>query len=747
MASPLQEILTRINQRSNADVSYVGAVATGIFAGLMMVIMTVTYASLIFAGNLSQFVDHGVALALTSVIVIGLFLTLFSRSSHLVVQIDDDTAPVFALLLTILAASLPDTLTAPELLTNLMAALFVATLISGITLTLFGIFKFGGLVQFLPYSVMGGYFAAVGWLLLIGAITMLTGVHIDSITHFLDLFSQNTIWRWLPAVVIGVWLSVMSRRVNPGILLGSTVVVTVAAFFGLYAALGYSPSELMDQGHLIGPFSEQGRSLLTPFTSIAWSQLHFEASFGTAGGVASITLISLLSIILCVSGLSLTTRRDLDINHELKVTGLANITSGLTGGMSALPSLSISQLAYEIHPAASRIIGVTSVMVGIVIFYFGMGIIAHTPKIILGALSIYIGLGFVRDWLVDGVKKFGLLEYSVIPIIMVVSILAGFLQGIVTGIIAAIILFVIKYSRIRIIRYEASGSELHSNIVRDSEQSQILQLEGDQIRVFTLQGYLFFGTAGALYHNVVEKIKDPANSNIQYVILDFAQVIGVDSSATLNFEKLAQRLVERKIFLITTNLQQSVLQILRRGGLDLESNAFLIQHVDLDQGLEWCENNILENLQSEAADRRGIYEHIEESISDPAQLVRLKDYLILEPVAEGEVLTRMADVSDKVFFLESCTASAYIIDSNGVERRVSGAGRGAVYGEIGFILGIPRTALVRVDSKGAIYSLSRESLTKMEKDEPELASAIMRYLAETVTERLASTTGSLRAVM
>ena len=747
MASPLQDILERINEQSSSDVSYLGALATGIFAGLMMVIMTVTYASLIFAGELSAFIDQGVAVGLTSVIVIGVFLTIFSSSKHLVVQIDDDTAPVFALLLTILATSLPTDLSAGALLANLLAALLIATVISGITLALFGIFKFGNFVQFLPYSVMGGYFAAVGWLLLLGAFTMLTDVRIDSFESVAALFEPDALTRWVPALIIGFWLRFMSTRWNPGLLLGLTIIATVTGFFAVYALLGKGPAELMSAGHLIGPFSEQGRSLIEPFYSLDWSAVQLQTSLGTAGGVASITLISLLSIILCVSGLSLTTRRDLDINHELKIAGMANITSGLMGGMSALPSLSISKLAYEIHPGASRLIGATAIAVGFLAFYFGMTLVAHTPKIILGALSFYIGFGFVKDWLIDGVRKFGLVEYSVIPIILVVSIFAGFLQGVVTGIVAAIVLFVIKYSQIRIIRYETSGAEFRSNIARDGEQGRLLKNAGNQIRIFTLQGYLFFGTAGSLYRNVLASIDEPRNEGVRYVILDFAQVIGVDSSATLNFEKLSQRLVERGIFLITTNLQQSVLQILRRGGLDLDGNAFLIQHVDLDQGLEWCENNILENLHSEAVEGRGIFEHLQTKLADQKHMEKLGDYLQQEHVEANQVLTRVADKSDTVFFLESCTASAYIIDSNGVERRVSGAGRGAVYGEIGFILGIPRTALVRTDSDGEIYTLSKSALARMEREEPELAGAIMRYLAETVTERLASTTSSLRAVM
>lgn len=712
-----------------------------------MVIMTVTYAALIFSGDLNQFVGKGIALGLTSVIIIGIVFTIFGSSAHLVTQIDDDTAPVFALLLSILVASLPATLSDAELLSNILAALFVATFITGFTLAIFGLFKFGNFVQFLPYSVMGGYFAAVGWLLLLGAITMLTGIEISSILDIGALFTLDELPRWVPAVFIGIFLSLMSGKLSMGVLIGGTTVVATGLFFGTYHLLGSSPAELMAGNHLIGPFNVEKQQLLHPVTSLDWSLVSWDTTLGTAGSIASIALISLLSIILCVSGLSLTTRRDLDVNHELKVAGFANMSSGFLGGMSALPSLSISKLAYEIYPIASRIIGVTAILVGISTFYYGMALVAHIPKIVLGGLSIYIGLGFVREWLIDGYKKFGALEYSVIPIILVVSIFAGFLQGVVTGIIAAIILFVIKYSRIKIIRYQASGADLRSNIVRDAEQNAILKDYGRQIRLFTLQGYLFFGTAGSLYRTVLDAIDAPQNHALKYIILDFSQVIGVDSSATLNFEKLAQRLTERKIFLITTSLKSDVLEILRRGGFDLSGNSYLIQHVDLDQGMEWCENDILKQQDSAASERRGIHERIADLLPHSDQLDKLDKYLRRLDVEAGQLLMNIGENSEEVFFLETCAASAYIIDARNKERRVSGAGRGAIYGEIGFFIGIPRTAIVRADTKGALYSLSRKSLAQMEREEPELAAAIIRHLAQIVTERLVNTTQSLRAVL
>jgi len=128
-------------------------------------------------------------------------------------------------------------------------------------------------------------------------------------------------------------------------------------------------------------------------------------------------------------------------------------------------------------------------------------------------------------------------------------------------------------------------------------------------------------------------------------------------------------------------------------------------------------------------------------------LPKLANYLEKIPLKAGDALANIGEESDTVFFLETCTASAYIIDSHNIERRVSGAGRGAIFGEIGFFLGIPRTAIVRADTDGDVYSLSTSALSEMEKEDPELATAITHYLAQVVTERLVNTTQSLRAVL
>jgi len=655
MENSLQAILNRIfSKTKNNDLALGNSIATGLFAGAMMVILTVTYASLIFSGELKPYLNYGVTMAISSVIIIGALLTLFSASKYMITQIDDDTAPVFALFLSFLVASLPATLTEPELFTNILVAILIATVISGLVLAVFGVFKFGSFVQFLPYSVMGGYFAAVGWLLLVGALVMLTDLPLTSLSSIAELFEPDMLVYWLPAVVVGIFLRVMSKRVSKGLLLGITIPAFCAGFYLLSAFLNISPDQLMAQNYLIGPFDSSENDSVSIIKSVggfSWENVNWTAQLDNMGSIASVSLISLLSIILGISGLSLTTHQDLDTNYELRIAGFANIISGLLGGMSALPSLSVSKLSYEINPINSRLVGVVAILVGVITFYFGMELVAYIPKVVLGALLFYIGLGFAIEWLYEGYRKFGPLEYSVIPIILIVSVFAGFLQSIITGIVAAIILFVIKYSRIRIIRYQASGADLRSNLVRDIEQNKVLSKHGGQVRLFTLQGYLFFGTAGSLYKDVLRAIDDPDSPNLKFIILDFAQVIGVDSSATLNFEKLAQRLLERKIYLITTSLNKEVLEILRRGGLDLDGNAYLVQHVDVDQGMEWCENYILQEQKVSETEHLGIFERMAKALPEHKELDKLNHYLEKIHLKAGDALANIGEESDSVFFL------------------------------------------------------------------------------------------------
>jgi len=384
----------------------------------------------------------------------------------------------------------------------------------------------------------------------------------------------------------------------------------------------------------------------------------------------------------------------------------------------------------------------------IVCFYFALDFVAYIPKVVLAGLLFSIGLSFIFTWLIDGLKKFGPLEYSVIPIILLTSVFFGFIESIAIGIIAAIVLFVIRYSAIQVIRYEAPGSGLSSNLIRSHAEVSYLKEHGKKFYLLSLQGYLFFGSSGNLYSRVMDLVNDPKNKHIEYIIIDFNQTQGVDASATLNLQKLRQQLNNKGVCLVLTNLTSENIEMLERGGLDFtQEDNFLSIHSDLDRGVEWCEQEILSQSSEKLDDQINIFQRLNEVIGNKKALLKIDQYLKKRKVKSGEKIATIGEESDDLIFLQSCSASAFIIDQTGQERRVAGANMGTVFGEIGFFLNIPRTATVRADSNGFIYTLSKSALTEMETDDPELAQGITKYITMIVSERLMSTTASLRSIM
>jgi SulP family sulfate permease len=744
-----------MNSNLTSDLKTLSA---GLFTGFIAVILSISYASLIFSGELSPYLGHGIALAITSIVIVGLIHTFCSGSAYLVVQVDDDTAPVMVLFVGFLLASLPVGLSAEQTLTNVLFAIVISTFIAGLMLFVFGYFKLGSVLQFLPYSAIGGYFAAVGWLLLVGTIGSLVPFQLDGMASVIDLFdNSSTLAKWFPAVLIGIWLRWMSNKLSIGKLLALTIIVSTTLFYLVAFALGCDLDSLESSGFLIGQLANSPDDLFTPITSFSWSDIKVNALLDNLASIATISLIALLSFTLCISAVSLSTRAELDPNKELQVSGIANMLGATLGGLFALPSVSTTELSYELNPVPKKLIGLASVAAALLTFYLGLDLLAYLPKMVLGGLLVYVSLGFLVEWLIKGYRKFGALEYSVIPIILIVSVFSGFLESILFGIVAAIILFAINYSQIKVIKDQASGSDLSSNLVRHPEQAAYLKQHGEKIRLFKLQGFLFFGTAGSLYTEVMNAFDKPGEQTLKYVVLDFSQVLGIDSSATLNFERLAQRLKERQVLFVITGLKQGLLEKLTRGGFDLAANKnesksenqtgnhTLIECLDVDQGLELCENRILDNSQHTPVKAKGVLELIV-GLSD-IEIDSLKYYLVRCKVQQGDLITSIGEDSNEVFLLESCSASAYILDSDNTERRIDGAGQGAIYGEIGFFLNIPRTATVRADSDGELYSLNRSSLKNMELDDPRLAAAVNRYMLKIVTERLANTTRSLRTVL
>lgn len=717
-------------------------VLPAIITASMAIIMCIAFAALIFSGSLSEYLPLALSVIVAGSVFVGILGSLFSRSRRMIFLPDDDTAPIYAAMVAATLLSLPASVAGSQMLVVSLVVILSTTLLSGLVLAFLGYIKAGAIVEFMPYSVMGGYFATAGWLLVLGGLRVVTGDSLDSLNHALQASQENSL-ALLFAVSIGLALFFLSKRIKSALLIPAVLIFAVIIFYGVMILQDVSIDTDVLQAWLIGPFSEDSTRLfnwhLFKIASVDWQLLLSSTTW-----MLTIVLLSVVSILLTVSGLSILAKEDIPINHELKVIGISNIVSSLFGGMAAQPSLTLTSMAADMGAPKTRWLGFLVAIFSALIFYFCVDLIGYIPRFVIAGLLLYIGFGFLHAWLFETRNKYELHEYLVIPIILLVAIFFGFVQGVLIGLLAAVILFVIKYSQINVIRFEGDGSGLRSNVERTPAERAELNDHADQIFVIGLQGYLFFGTAARIYSRLNEKLEEP-NPSIRFVVLDFEQVTGIDASAGLNFEKLSQLMMLKKVHLLVAGIDKRFASSMEGAGFYAENTIYVSFLKDIDFALEWCEEKILQKVSSSNNDFQSFVCDLE--AHSPPMYNSFLSYLQVLDIPEGYVLSKQGDESKELFLLESTSASAYINDENGSQLRVRRASSGTVYGEIGFFYGTPRTATIVTDEPGRVYVLTHGALSSMEKEQPEIAARFEKYLLSLSIERLFLTTQTLMTIL
>lgn len=721
-------------------------ILAGIIAGVVTLISSVSFAALIFHGELTPYISAGITILIATAVVGGTLFSLFSAARPVIALPDDDTAPVLALMVTLIVASTPEGTPAEVLFVTTFAAMACTALLTGIMLTALGYFRLGSLVRYLPYSVMGGYFAGAGWLLIQGALRVASDLPLATARDFMALLETDALWRWLPAVLAAVAIRWATHNWHQSVAMPAIMILLIAGFYMVAVITGLGPAELMANGWLVGPFPETRPELLNPVLFEGSPDLDWTLVVAHMSSIGTIIMLSAVALMLTASGLSVLQRSNFDINRELMVAGFANTVSGMSGGLIALPSMSLTELAMTVGAPSSRLVGLVVALFCALMLFYGMFLIAWFPKAILAGLLIFLGVSLLERWLIAARSQLPRLEYLVVVIIVLVVAVAGFLEGVMVGLLGAIVLFVINYSRINVVRYALTGRERGSNVERNSAEEKFLRENGGQTLILKLQGYLFFGTAAALARRIEERLEDQEQTPLRYAVLDFAQVTEMDSSAALSFMKLAQEASQSNFFLILTGLTRTMHTRLMGSWFESESTSYLQIMPDLDHGIEWCEERILKE-QSLSEAHEGIIQQLSRYLPAPDDHKILDNYLERREVEPGCELAAQGAPSDEMFLLQTCTASVYLNTSSGKKHRIRRAGAGTVFGEVGFYLGTPRTASVIVDTGGELFVLSQANNARLEQDHPHIAAALHKFMIRVITRRLQLTTTTLQAVL
>jgi SulP family sulfate permease len=208
----------------------------GLVGGALATILTVTfalsYAVLIFNGDLAAGLSFGITSSLIAAAVVSVALALFGTMRFQIGTPTGNTVAVVA----VGAAAISRTLACPEhhsAIPTVLVAIAISTIAVGIVVFALGVMRAGRWMRFIPYPVIGVVLGAAGWLFLTGSFRVMGS----------NERAELIVGLVFSSIVIVATMRVKHALLLPGLLLGG-----VAAFYVVVVTRGLSLDDLRNAG-------------------------------------------------------------------------------------------------------------------------------------------------------------------------------------------------------------------------------------------------------------------------------------------------------------------------------------------------------------------------------------------------------------------------------------------------------------------------------------------------------------------
>jgi SulP family sulfate permease len=637
---------------------------------------------------------------------------------------------------------------------TLILMLTLVGLLAGGFQVLFGVLRLGNLIKYMPYPVVSGYLTGVGLIIIGSQVPKLLGTT-GGLAWWSALMAP-TQWNLSSLVVGAVTAGVM-------VLAPRVVVAIPAAILGLlagvlaYLGLGLAeavPLVTTNNTMLVGPLTSGAGGGFLDAMGARW---HTVSEMGvdslTLLLFPALTLAGLLSIDTlktCVV-LDAMTRTRHNSNRELIAQGCANLCSSVVGGMPGAGTMGATLVNLS-SGATGRMSGMVEGVSALAAIALLGGLIAWVPVAALAAILIVIGVRMIDRKSLHYLHARGtLLDFLVIASVVTTALTVSLIAASAIGVLLAIMLFIREQVSNNVVRRRVLGNQTFSKRVRTRDEMASLVQHGDQVSVCELQGSLFFGTTQQLYSALEVDLKTR-----RFIILNMRRVQTVDVTAAHMLEQVRQMLAERDGRLILADIPAK-----SPSGLDihayLEEVGLLVPRAQghrvkvfsaVDAALEWTEDLIineaaLQHTVEHALELRDIelFRHRKDET-----LTALEACMEKRTVPAGSPIFLQGDAGDELFLIRR-GAVRILLPVNATQNHHLGTfGRGAFFGEMGFLDGAARSANAVAFSETELYVLSRKVYDQFAEAHRKAALALMEGIASTLSSRLRYTTAELRAL-
>jgi SulP family sulfate permease len=590
-----------------------------------------------------------------------------------------------------------------------------------------GFARAGRAIRFVPYPVIGGFLGATGWLMVTGAVQVITNqkVTLDNLGAFI---SGPVAAKIAAGVAVALVLHVATQYKQNAYVLPVVLVAATAITHLALLSAGSSLAQAQVAGWLFQP--QPAGHLTLPWKLEEVRDFPWAAVPSLAGDAIAVIFVTGITLLLNTTGIEIATRTEANIDRDLRALGFANIVTAALGGIVSCTSISRSVLV-RLAGATTRICGLTVAAICAVLLLIGPGILGGVPKYVLGGVLFFLGSGLLYQWLIRSSRQLALPEYLSLISITFLIVYWGFIAGVLIGIVIGCATFALSVGRVNAIKFSFDGSEFRSSLDRGPDELSLLTAYGREIQGMALQSYLFFGSTNRLYQHVKDLIKN--YPECRFLIFDFRHVTGIDSSATHSFAQMKQAAAESGARIVLVNLAPDLERAFRTARFVADD---VVVASDLDRALESCEREIINAHQAKAGDARSLSAWLTEALDSSELADSLAGYCRRLEVQAGEVVARQGDAAASMHFILEGRLGIIVDLGDGRSVRVRSLGPHTTIGEMGLIARRPRSATIQAEVPSVLYELDVNAYETIKRECPSLSQALLGYVIAVMTERL-----------
>lgn len=728
-----------------------GDVLGGITSSIIALPMAIAFGIVAFAPLGEAYVSQGALAGLYGVIVAGILTSLLGGTPG---QISVPTAPMSVMVTSIIATLLKD----PEIaalgenqVTIILLLVAMTIAMAGLLQVIMGAIGGGRLIKFIPYPVIAGFMNGIAIIIFISQLPPLLGVPkeasasavlvgdvpwrletvlVGGVTILAMVFAKR-LTKALPESLVGlvcgvVMYLVLGKLLNPGLLkVGNALVI------------GPIPGALPSPDQLMNFFRLGGEVPLHKLTLLVIPAL-------TLSVLASIDTL-LTSVVT-----DMVTRAKHNSTRELLGQGVGNITSAAVGGLPVSGSTLVTLV--NVHAGGRTPLAglVNSFTVLVVILFLG-GLVQWLPLAVLAGILIVTSVSmFEFESIHLSLKKSALENLIVILAVTVITVVIDLIVAVLIGLIIAAFLFIKEQIGKTVVRRSFTGNLVHSKKIRSAQAMQILEEKGDRIRVYELNGSLFFGTCDKLLAEMESDL------NSLCIILDLKRVHTIDLTGARLLRQIVDRIKEKDNFLVISYLnmpddpdKERMQKLMHDVGV-IEAIGEECVFPDTDHALEWAEDCLIQReLEAAHMEREKVAIRSLSVFRDltEEQLETVRRYMEPFRYKSSDVVFREGDPGDRIYFILSGGVSVLAsISENGRARRLATFGEGVFFGDMAILENQPRSATVRADSDTEGLSMTVENFNRLVQEEPVIASKMLLGMSRELSYRLRLTSIEVRTL-